>query len=60
MTAFSPSSNCNADGPTNLEFILEALNVTGRLPCNRPAIGVPAHFAIENMENLYVERHGGG
>jgi hypothetical protein len=60
MPAFPPRSTDNLDGPTDLEFIQEALTATGRLPCKRPNLGMPAHFTFENMENLYVERHGAG
>ena len=60
MPAFSPRSSDNLDGPTHLEFIRQALTATGRLPCKRPSLGMPAHFTFENMENLYVERHGAG
>ena len=48
------------DGPTHLELIRDALTATGRLPCKRPRLGMPAHFTFENMENLHVARHGAG
>ncbi|MBR9765800.1 MAG: hypothetical protein GYB53_20345 [Rhodobacteraceae bacterium] len=53
-------SHLNANGLTNLEFILQALTAVGRLPCARPCGELPAHFTVGNMENLYVERHGKG
>lgn len=60
MPADFPRSSDNPDGPTHLELIRDALTATGRLPCKRPRLGMPAHFTFENMENLHVERHGAG
>ena len=60
MPTVSPRSSNNPDDLSNLEFIRDALTATGRLPCKRPHLGMPAHFRVENMEDLYVERHGAG
>ncbi|MFC3612914.1 hypothetical protein ACFORG_03995 [Lutimaribacter marinistellae] len=60
MPYVNPPSNKRPDQLSNLDFILQALAAAGRLPCERPESGLPQHFTVENMQDLHIERHGGG
>lgn len=51
---------CRKNSPSLLDFVMEALRVTGRIPAEAPHLNVPSHLNRDNLDRLCVERHNGG
>jgi hypothetical protein len=60
----NPEAGCNVDSRTTrgtyLDLVLTALNASGRIPRQRPELGLPAYFNRDNLDSLYLEEHPGG
>ncbi|RKF12395.1 hypothetical protein D6850_18155 [Roseovarius spongiae] len=49
------------DGEANLlDFVIAALQATGRIPAPRPRTGLPEHLNLDTIRGLHVAPQGGG